>query len=127
MREKKTSRENKSFYLSYRLHQKLSHFATAEKHRIRNLAVNFSAMSSVRRKLFKEGSNSWASETIVESQNINEAVENGRTEIVEYTIVNEGDATPKEQIVENPHGLKTPQENVFRPVAPSFSDKVILS
>ena len=81
-------------------------------------------MSSVRRKLFKEGSNSWASETIVESQN-NEAFENGRTEIIEYTVINEGDAAVKEQIVENPHGLKTPQENVFGPVAPSFSEKVI--
>lgn len=78
-------------------------------------------MSSVRRKLFKEGSNSWTSETIVERQNN----ENGRTEIIEYTVINEGDATVKEQIVENPHGLKTPQENVFRPVAPSFSEKVI--
>lgn len=81
-------------------------------------------MSSVRRKLFKEGSNSWASETIVETGQNNEAVENVPTEIVEYTIVNEGDATPKEQIVENPHRLKTPQENVFRPVASSFSEKV---
>lgn len=81
-------------------------------------------MSSVRRKLFKEGSNSWTSETIVERQN-NDAFENGRTEIIEYTVINEGDATVKEQIVENPHGLKTPQENVFRPVAPSFSEKVI--
>lgn len=80
-------------------------------------------MSSVRRKLFKEGSNSWASETIVERQN-NEAFENGRTEIIEYTVVNEGDAAVKEQFVENPHGLKTPQENAFRPVAPSFSEKV---
>lgn len=81
-------------------------------------------MSSVRRKLFKEGSNSWATETIVERHN-NEAFENGRTEIIEYTVINEGDAAVKEQIVENPHGLKTPQENVFRPVAPSFSEKVI--
>lgn len=81
-------------------------------------------MSSARRKLFKEGSNSWASETIIETGQNNEAVENGRTEIVEYTIVNEGDATLKEQVVENPHGLKTPQENVFRTVVPSFSEKV---
>lgn len=82
-------------------------------------------MSSVRRKLFKEGSNSWVSETIAERPN-NEAVENGRTEIVEYTVVNEGDVALKEPIVETPHGLKTPQ-GVFRPVAPSFFEKVIIS
>ena len=81
-------------------------------------------MSSVRRKLFKEDSNSWASETIAETGQSHEAVENGHTEIVEYTIVSEGDATPKEQNVENLHGQKTPQENVFRPVAPSFAEKV---
>ena len=82
-------------------------------------------MSSARRKLFKEGSNSWVSETIAERPN-NEAVENGRTEIVEYTVVNEGDVALKEPIVETPHGLKTPPENVFRPVAPSFFEKVII-
>ena len=78
-------------------------------------------MSSVRRKLFKEGSNSWASETIVERQN-NEAFENGRTEIIEYTVINEGDAAVKEQIVENPHGLKTPQAHLFseKVIKPSF-------
>lgn len=80
-------------------------------------------MSSVRRKLFKEGSNSWASETIGETQT-NDEVENDSTELVEYTVVNEGDVTFKGQLVENPHGLKTPQENVFRRAASSFSEKV---
>lgn len=80
-------------------------------------------MSSVRRKLFKEG-NSWASETIVETGQSHEADENGLTEIVEYTVVSEGDATPKVQNVENPQVQKTPQENLFRPVAPSFAEKV---
>jgi len=79
-------------------------------------------MSSVRRKLFKEGSNSWASETIGEKQN-NDEVENDSAEFVEYTVVNEGDAPLKEQFLENPHGLKTPQENVFARVASSFSEK----
>ena len=79
-------------------------------------------MSSVRRKLFKEGSNSWVSETIDEKQNGNE-VDDG-SEIVEYTVVNEGDVAFKGQLVENPHGLKTPQENVFQRVTSSFSDKV---
>lgn len=78
-------------------------------------------MSSVRRKLFKEGSNSWASETIGEKQNSDE-VENVSTELVEYTVVNEGDAAFKEQLVENPHGLKTPQESVFRRIASSFGE-----
>lgn len=83
-------------------------------------------MSSVRRKLFKEGSNSWASETIGEKQN-NDEVENDSAEFVEYTVVNEGDAPLKEQFLENPHGLKTPQENVFPRVASSFSEKVKMS
>ena len=91
--------------------------------RFRNLAVNLGAMSSVRRKLFKEGSNSWAPERIGETQN-NDEVENDSTELVEYTVVNEGDVTFKGQLVENPHGLKTPQENVFRRAASSFSEKV---
>lgn len=108
------------------LTRKAALISTAEGRRIRNLAVNVSAMSSVRRKLFKEGSNSWASETIGEKQN-NDEVENDSAEFVEYTVVNEGDAPLKEQFLENPHGLKTPQENVFARVASSFSEKVKMS
>lgn len=79
-------------------------------------------MSSVRRKLFKEGSNTWTTETIGEKQN--NQVESGSTELVQYSVVNEGDAIFKGQLGENPAGLKTPQENLFRRGAPSFA-KVI--
>lgn len=80
-------------------------------------------MSSVRRKLFKEGSNTWTTETIGEKQN-NSKVESGSTELVQYSVVNEGDVVFKGKLGENPAGLKTPQENLFRRGAPSFG-KVI--
>lgn len=83
-------------------------------------------MSCVRRKLFKDGSNSWVSETIDEKQN-NDEVENGSTQLVEFTVLNEGDAAFKGQLAENPHGLKTLQENVFRRVASPFTEKVKLA
>ncbi|XP_068724415.1 uncharacterized protein [Montipora capricornis] len=77
-------------------------------------------MSSVRRKLFKESSNTWTTETIAEKQN-NNIVENGPTQLVEYTVVSEGDSAFKAQLVENPPGSKTPQESVFRRGASSFT------
>ncbi|XP_022793380.1 uncharacterized protein LOC111332333 [Stylophora pistillata] len=80
-------------------------------------------MSAVRRKLFREGSNTWAPDQTIAQRPTNEAVENDRTEIVEYTVVNEGDVVLKEPSVETPHGLKTPQENVFRPTTPSCYEK----
>ena len=81
-------------------------------------------MSVVRRKLFEEGSNSWTSDQTIAERPNNEAVENERTEIVEYTVVNEGDVALKEPSVETPNGLKTPQENMFRPTTPSCFEKV---
>lgn len=81
-------------------------------------------MSVVRRKLFEEGSNSWTSDQTIAERPNNEAVENERTEIVEYTVVNEGDVALKEPSVETPNGLKTPRENVFRPTTPSCFEKV---
>ena len=81
-------------------------------------------MSVVRRKLFEEGSNSWTSDQTIAERPNNEAVENERTEIVEYTVVNEGDVALKEPSVETPNGLKTPQENMFRPTTPSYFEKV---
>lgn len=81
-------------------------------------------MSVVRRKLFEEGSNSWTSDQTIAERPNNEAVENERTEIVEYTVVNEGDVALKEPSVETPNGLKTPQENMFRPTTTSCFEKV---
>ena len=80
-------------------------------------------MSSVRRALFKEGSNSWAAETIDEKQSIDD-VENNSAEIVEYTVVSEGDVTFKTQLLENQRGLKTPQEKLLQRGTSSFYEKV---
>lgn len=80
-------------------------------------------MSSVRRALFKEGSNSWVAETIDEKQSIDE-VENNSAEIVEYTVVCEGDVTFKTQLLENQRGLKTPQEKLLQRGTSSFYEKV---
>lgn len=80
-------------------------------------------MSSVRRALIKEGSNSWVAETIDEMQSIDD-VENNSAEIVEYTVVSEGDVTFKTQLVENQRGLETPQEKVLQRGTSSFYEKV---
>lgn len=80
-------------------------------------------MSSVRRALFKEGSNSWVAETIDEKQSIDD-VENNSAEIVEYTVVSEGDVTFKTQLLENQRGLKTPQEKLLQRGTSSFYEKV---
>ena len=122
VKKKKPSQKDKSLIFPL-VYTKAVRFATAEGRRFWNFALKLFVMSSVRRALFKEGSNSWVAETIDEKQSIDD-VENNSTEIVEYTVVSEGDVTFKTQLLENQRGLKTPQEKLLQRGTSSFYERV---